>query len=104
DPPWAESAGGQVRPVPGELGLTGLALLLLALRAFSSGCTALTGVEAISNGVPAFKPPKGETPTRTMAAMGVLSIIMFGGITALALTANVRYVDNACDLVGFPGN
>jgi amino acid transporter len=103
-PPVAESAGWGVVAEPGHVGLTGVALVLLALRAFSSGCTALTGVEAISNGVPAFKPPKGENAARTMAAMGALSIIMFGGITALALTANVRYVDNACDLVGFPGN
>jgi amino acid transporter len=64
----------------------------------------LTGAEAISNGVPAFKPPKGENAARTLAAMGVLSIVMFGGITALALIAKVRYVDNTCDLVGFPGN
>ena len=44
--------------------------MLLALRAFSSGCTALTGVEAISNGVPAFRQPKARNAARTMAAMG----------------------------------
>jgi amino acid transporter len=103
-PPVAESAGWTVRPEPGHIGLTGLALVFLALRAFSSGCTALTGAEAISNGVPAFKKPKGENAARTLAAMGVLSIVMFGGITALALLANVRYVENACDLIGFTGN
>jgi amino acid transporter len=102
--PTAESASWTVVPETGHAGLTGLALMLLALRAFSSGCTALTGAEAISNGVPAFKPPKGENAARTLAAMGVLSIVMFGGITALALIAKVRYVDNTCDLVGFPGN
>src|SRR5215217_2654768 len=47
--PLAESAGWTVTPEPGHVGLTGLALALLAMRAFSSGCTALTGVEAISN-------------------------------------------------------
>ena len=57
--PVAESAGSAGR-TPSTVGLTGLALVLLALRAFSSGCTALTGVEAISNGVPAFRPPKSE--------------------------------------------
>jgi hypothetical protein len=102
--PLAESAGWTVTPEPGHVGLTGLALALLAMRAFSSGCTALTGVEAISNGVPAFRSTKGENAARTMAAMGILSITMFGGITSLALLTHVRYVDNACDLVGFPGN
>ena len=79
-------------------------LALLALRAFSSGCTALTGVEAISNGVPAFRTPKARNAARTMAAMGALAITMFAGITALALIAHVRYVENTCDLIGFPGD
>jgi amino acid transporter len=100
--PVAESAGWHVRPE--QLGLTGLALALLGLRAFASGCTALTGVEAISNGVPAFRPPKSENAARTMAAMGILAITMFVGITALALIAKVRVAENACDLVGFPGD
>ncbi|PWU47950.1 DNA-binding protein [Micromonospora globispora] len=104
DAPVAESASWSIMPEPGHVGLTGLTLIFLALRAFSSGCTALTGAEAISNGVPAFKPPKGENAARTMAAMGLLSITMFGGITALALIAKVRYVENPCDLVGFPGD
>ncbi|HEU4349640.1 MAG TPA: APC family permease [Actinoplanes sp.] len=102
DAPVAESAGWQVRPH--HIGLTGLALLLLALRAFASGCTALTGVEAISNGVPAFRPPKSENAARTMAAMGALAITMFAGITALALIAQVHIADDACDLIGFPGD
>jgi amino acid transporter len=102
--PVAESARWGVVPEPNHVGLTGIALLFLALRAFSSGCTALTGAEAISNGVPAFKPPKGENAARTMAAMGILSIVMFGGITALALLTHVRYVDNVCDLVGRSGD
>ncbi len=104
DAPVAESAGWQIKPELAQVGLTGLALLFLGLRAFSSGCTALTGVEAISNGVPAFRPPKAENAARTMAAMGILSIIMFAGITALALIADVRYVEHTCDLIGFPGN
>ncbi|MCP2323049.1 amino acid transporter [Hamadaea flava] len=104
DAPVAESAAFGVVPEPGHTGLSGLALLFLALRAFSSGCTALTGAEAISNGVPAFKPPKGDNAARTMAAMGLLSIVMFGGITALAMISKVHYVENTCDLVGYPGN
>jgi amino acid transporter len=104
DAPVAESADWAVRPEPGQVGLTGLALVFLALRAFSSGCTALTGVEAISNGVPAFRQPKAKNAATTMAVMGALSITMFAGITALALIADVRYTEHACDLVGFPGN
>jgi hypothetical protein len=100
--PVAESAGWQVHPE--RVGLTGLAIAFLALRAFASGCTALTGVEAISNGVPAFKPPKSENAARTMLTMGGLAIVMFAGITALALVAKVRVADNTCDLVGFPGD
>ena len=68
DPPVAESATLPVHP---EHAYAGLALVFLGLRAFSSGCTALTGVEAIANGVPAFKKPKGEnaatTPSPTRA-------------------------------------
>ena len=69
DAPVAESAGYGIHAE--QVGLTGLAMALLALRAFSSGCTALTGVEAISNGVPAFRKPKAQNAARTMAAMGV---------------------------------
>jgi amino acid transporter len=104
DAPVAESASWQIKPEPARAGLTGIALVFLGLRAFSSGCTALTGAEAISNGVPAFRPPKAENAARTMAAMGILSIIMFAGITALALIADVRYVEHTCDLIGFAGN
>lgn len=59
--------------------------LLLLMRAFASGCTALTGVEAISNGVPAFRKPKSRNAAATLAIMGVLSVTMFAGITVLAL-------------------
>ncbi len=101
-PPVAASAGYQVRAE--QTGLTGLALTFLALRAFSSGCTALTGVEAISNGVPAFRPPKARNAARTLTAMGLLAVTMFSGITALAVIAHVRITENTCDLVGFSGN
>ena len=51
---------------------TGFALVLLLLRSFSSGCAALTGVEAISNGVPAFKKPKSRNAATTLLLLGVL--------------------------------
>jgi amino acid transporter len=101
-PPVAESASWSIRPE--QTGLSGLALAFLVLRAFSSGCTALTGAEAISNGVPAFRKPKGLNAARTMSAMGILSIVMFSGITILALIAHVRVAENTCDLIGYPGN
>ena len=69
--------------------------VLLALRAFSSGCTALTGVEAIANGVPAFRPPKARNAQITLAMMGAIAITMFAGITALALISDVHIADNA---------
>ncbi|HTD78083.1 MAG TPA: amino acid permease, partial [Chloroflexota bacterium] len=63
----------------------GVFTLLLAMRAFASGCTALTGVEAISNGVPSFRRPKPRNAANTLAIMGVLAVTMFAGITVLAL-------------------
>ncbi len=58
--------------------------LFLLLRAFSNGCTAMTGVEAVSNGVPAFKPPEARNAAATMVIMAVLAITMFVGLTLLA--------------------
>ena len=58
--------------------------LFLLLTAFSNGCTAMTGVEAVSNGVPAFRPPEAKNAAATMVMMAVLSITMFVGITLLA--------------------
>ncbi len=58
--------------------------LFLLLTAFSNGCTAMTGVEAVSNGVPAFRPPEAKNAAGTMIMMAVLSITMFVGITLLA--------------------
>jgi amino acid transporter len=68
----------------------GFLTVLLMLRAFSSGCTALTGVEAISNGVPSFKKPKSRNAAMTLVIMGALSITMFSGITALAIGMDAR--------------
>ncbi|WP_214415393.1 APC family permease [Sphaerisporangium fuscum] len=74
-------------------GLAGFALVFLLLRAFSSGCAALTGVEAISNGVPAFKKPKGKNAANTLLALGVLAATMFAGITALAYITGTKLAD-----------
>ncbi len=80
----------------------GLLTVFLALRAFASGCTALTGVEAVSNGVPAFKEPKSRNAARTLVAMGLLATTMFAGITALALLAHVHMAEDTSALAGFP--
>src|SRR5207247_6198686 len=58
--------------------------LFLLLTAFANGCTAMTGVEAVSNGVPAFRPPEAKNAAATMLMMAALSITMFLGITLLA--------------------
>jgi amino acid transporter len=100
-PVVAESAAWSITAEPGYDNLGGLALVLFALRAFASGCTALTGVEAIANGVPAFKPPKSRNAATTLALMGGIAATMFAGVTALALLADVKYAENACDLEGF---
>ena len=77
------------------------ATILLVLRAFSSGCSALTGVEAVSNGVPAFRMPKIRNAQTTLAMMGSIAALLFAGLTALALMSGVHYAENPCDLVGF---
>jgi amino acid transporter len=91
----AETAGYAIKATGS---FAGLGLTFLILRAFSSGCTALTGVEAISNGVPAFKPPKSKNAATTLALLGGIAVTMFGGVTALALVSHVH----AGNLIGTP--
>ncbi|GAB3967377.1 APC family permease [Actinoallomurus acanthiterrae] len=76
-----------------DLGIGGFALVFLLLRAFSSGCAALTGVEAISNGVPAFRPPKGKNAATTLLLLGTVAASMFGGIVALAYITKAKFAD-----------
>lgn len=85
---------------PEHQGLAGFALVFLLLRAFSSGCAALTGVEAISNGVPAFRKPKSKNAATTLAMMGLLAVTMFCGIIGLAMATDVKMAENpAQDLI-----
>ncbi|MFD5103017.1 APC family permease [Streptomyces albidochromogenes] len=79
---------------PEHQGLAGFALVFLLLRAFSSGCAALTGVEAISNGVPAFRKPKSRNAASTLALMGALAVTMFCGIIGLAMATDVKMAEN----------
>ncbi len=70
-------------PSPTETGLTQSLTLFLILRAFASGCTAMTGVEAISNGVTVFKAPEADNAGRTLLWMAGILISTFLGITFL---------------------
>ncbi|MEZ4517656.1 MAG: amino acid permease [Chloroflexota bacterium] len=64
--------------------MTEFLIIWLVLRAFAAGCTALTGIEAISNGVKAFKPPESRNAAETMVAMAVIAMTLFLGISFLA--------------------
>jgi amino acid transporter len=80
---------GALQPVevaPQALAPHGVGILttFTLLTAFSNGCTAMTGVEAVSNGVPAFRPPESRNASATLVAMAVMAIAMFMGITLLA--------------------
>ncbi|MEV7803365.1 APC family permease [Microbispora sp. NPDC088329] len=78
-----------------QANLAGFAMAFLVLRAFSSGCAALTGVEAISNGVPAFRKPKSKNAATTLLMMGLIAVTMFSGIIFLGLKAGVKLTDPA---------
>ena len=97
DPPVASSAEFVVQ----SESLTQAAVILLVLRAFSSGCSALTGVEAVANGVPAFRKPKVRNAQMTLTLMGGIAILLFAGLTTLALVSGVHYAENPCHLIGF---
>lgn len=99
DTPVAESAQYAIKAED----FTQAGIVLLLLRSFASGCSALTGVEAVANGVPAFRTPKIQNAKRTLALMGTIAITLFVGVTALALISRVHYVESPCHLVGWTG-
>jgi len=74
--------------------LTGFAMVFLLLRAFSSGCAALTGVEAISNGVPAFRPPKSRNAATTLLLLGTVATTMIVGIIWLSNLTGLQFVED----------
>ncbi len=95
DLPMAASASLDLRQEAGFTeGFTGVAAAFLLLRAFSSGCAALTGVEAISNGVPAFRKPKSKNAATTLLLLGVLAVTMLVSIIVLANIMNLRYAEH----------
>jgi amino acid transporter len=92
--PMSESAGFDLVAQPGfDEGLTGIAGAFLIARAFASGCAALTGVEAISNGVPAFQKPKSRNAATTLAMLGLISAAMILTILFLARVTQVHYAE-----------
>jgi amino acid transporter len=99
DAPVAESSTIGVQPAQG---LGALVTAAVVLRAFASGCTALTGVEAVSNGVPSFKEPRSRNAAVTLGVMGLLTTGMFVGITALAIATHVHVAADSQQLVGAP--
>lgn len=98
----AESAEFDLAPAEGAE-VTGLALAFVVAKSFASGCAALTGVEAIHNGVPAFRKPRARNAAITLAILGVLSVSFLLGLIALARRLGVRIAENpATQLVGAP--
>jgi amino acid transporter len=92
--PQAPSAGIDLEP---ELG--GITLFLI-LRAFASGSTALTGIEAVADGVQAFREPKARNAATTLGIMALISISMFLGISTLARLFDVRMSEDLVDQYG----
>jgi amino acid transporter len=92
--PQAVSAGVELAPE-----VAGVSLLLI-LRAFASGASALTGTEAIADGVQAFRPPKSHNAAMTLAFMGAIAVTMFIGISALARLFDVRVTEKTVDTYG----
>jgi len=101
NPLRAESAGFEMHAAHGQV--VGFALAFLVARSFSSGCAALTGVEAISNGVPAFQKPKSRNAATTLLMLGAIAVTLLMGIIVLAKKLGVQVVENPeKQLVGAP--
>lgn len=97
----AESADFHMEPEHGDV--MAFALVFLVARAFSSGCAALTGVEAISNGVPAFRKPKSRNAATTLLMLGGIAVTLFMGIILLANETGVQMAERPNEqLIGAP--
>jgi amino acid transporter len=86
-----------------EGGFTGLAAAFLLLRAFASGCATLTGVEAISNGVPAMRKPKGRNAATILLLLGGIAVTMALSVITLANLTHVRVSEHPETLLGPDG-
>ncbi len=97
----AESAGFEMHSEHGDV--LGFALVFLVARAFSSGSAALTGVEAISNGVPAFQKPKSRNAATTLLLLGLISVTLLIGMIMLAKETGVQMAERPNEqLIGAP--
>jgi amino acid transporter len=88
-----DSAKYGIEPDPKYAAFTGFAMIALLARTFSSGCAALTGVEAISNGVPAFRKPKSKNAATTLLLLGVIAVSMLLGVVMLSNLTGLKLVD-----------
>ncbi|MBI2626422.1 MAG: APC family permease, partial [Candidatus Nealsonbacteria bacterium] len=79
---------------PAAAGSLGIISIALIIRAFASGCTALTGIEATSNGVQAFKPPESKNAAKTLTWLGIILGFTFLGITLLAYWGKIIPMEN----------
>jgi amino acid transporter len=86
---WLRGEVGPIPPPAGGHPATEALTVFLALRAFASGCAALTGIEAVSDGVPAFRPPEAQNARQVLAVLGLILIVLFVGITFLAYAFHV---------------
>ena len=93
DPIQVDSAQYGIEPDPKYAAFTGFAMVALLARTFSSGCAALTGVEAISNGVPAFRKPKSKNAATTLLMLGLIAVSMLIGVVVLANLTGLKLVD-----------
>lgn len=82
--------------------LTAWALIFLVARSFSSGTTALTGIGSVSSAVPSFREPAGKNAASTLLFAGIVSMVLFGSITWLALRTGVRITEDPSTLIGLP--
>ena len=101
--PQAESAALELLPEQGYEALGTLAMAFLFLRAFSSGCAALTGVEAISNGVPAFRRPKSHNAATTLLLMGIIAITLLVSMVTLARWTGVQFAEDPATQLAVDG-
>jgi amino acid transporter len=92
--PSASSARFHIEAATGAgNGLAGAGMAWLLAKSFSSGCAALTGVEAISNGVPAFRKPKSQNAATTLLLLGTIAVTMLVGIVVLTRLTHLKMAD-----------
>lgn len=104
-PLQAESAAFEMHAENEGEDMVAIAMVFLVARAFSSGCAALTGVEAISNGVPAFRKPKSRNAATTLLMLGAVATTLFLGIIMLARETGVKMAERPEEqLVGAPAD